>query len=205
MSTVQHPSAKRLPTARIRKGAVQILRPKYDGLQISLRDFLDWEREPDGWKYEWNSGRIEINEINMKNTERFIVQNLLRAFAATPYYANKAEMLPETDCILPSGQMRRPDIAYFTAAQIQDAKRGQNPVPTFVVELISPSDRTYVVDGKLVEYFSNGVVCAWYVYPATQRVHVYTSPKDLHICSDDDRCSAAPALDFSISAQELFA
>jgi Uma2 family endonuclease len=189
---------------RVRNARVHLLRPKYDSMAISLQDFLDWEREADGWKYEWNNGRIEINEQSMKNTERSIVQHILRAFTATQEYANGGELLPETDCLLPSGQMRRPDIAYFTASQIAASKRGENPVPTFVIELISPNDRTLAIDEKLVEYFANGVQCAWYIYPKTGRICIASSSKNLHICSDGDICSAAPALDFLMKAAEFF-
>jgi Uma2 family endonuclease len=196
--------AARPRPSRIRNGALQIVRPKYDGLKMSLRDFLDWQPEADGWKYEWNNGRIEINEHTMKNTERYIALNLLRHFERT-LGALGGGLLPETDCMLPSGQMRRPDLAYFSADQIAEARRGENPVPTFVIELISPTDRTPAVDEKLIEYFTNGVRCAWYIYPTSKRIHIYTSPKDIRICTDTDLCSAAPALDFSLTVEDIFA
>jgi Uma2 family endonuclease len=201
------PRAIPLPkgTARIRKDMVHLSRPKYDGLKMSLRDFLDWEREPDGWKYEWNNGIIEINEVSMRNTERGIVQHIIRAFTKTQAYQSQAELLPETDCLLPSGQVRRPDIAYFTYEQIQASARGEQPVPPFAIELISKNDRVGKVDEKLAEYFASGVLCVWHILPESSRVKVYTSLKDVQICSDEDVCSARPALDFTIRAEEIFA
>lgn len=177
------PRAIPLPkgTARIRKDVVHPSRPKYDGLKMSLRDFLDWEREPDGWKYEWNNGIIEINEVSMRNTERNIADNILFAFEQTPFRKQRRALLPETDCLLPSGQVRRPDIAYFTYEQIQASARGEQPVPPFTIELISKIDGVGKVDEKLAEYFASGVLCGWHILPESRRVKVYTSLKDVQI------------------------
>ena len=124
--------AKTLPTttkARVRKGAVHFSRPKYDGLKISLRDFLDWEREPDGWKYEWNKGIIEINEVSMTIKEQYIVENIILAFEQTSYRKNRDAILPEIDCWLTKERMRRPDLAYFSAEQIRLGKDDVQPFP----------------------------------------------------------------------------
>lgn len=192
-------------TARIRKDAVHLSRPKYDGLKMSLRDFLDWEREPDGWKYEWNNGIIEINEVSMRNTERNIADNILFAFEQTLFRKQRHALLPETDCLLPSGQVRRPDIAYFTYEQIQASACGEQLVPPFTIELISKIDGVGKVDEKLAEYFASGAHCVWHILPESRRVMVYTSLKDVQICSDEDVCSARPALDFTMKADEIFA
>lgn len=148
ISAKRTPRANPLPkgTVRIRKDVVHLSRPKYDGLKMSLRGFLDWEREPGGWKYEWNICIIEINEVSMRNTERNIADNILFAFEQTPFRKQRHALLPETDCLLPNGQVRRPDISYFTYEQIQSSARGEQPVPPFAIELISKNDRVGKVD-----------------------------------------------------------
>lgn len=58
---------------------------------------------------------------------------------------------------------------------------------------------------KLNEYFNAGVQVVWQVIPVTETVKVYTSPKNVTICSDSDICSAAPVLaDFQIPAHQVF-
>jgi Uma2 family endonuclease len=207
MTTLAPKRTRTLPVGktRIRKGAVQFVRPKYDGLKMSLRDFCDWEREADGWKYEWNNGIIEINEVSMTIKEQYIVENIIFAFEQTSYRKNRDAILPEVDCWLTKDRMRRPDLAYFTAEQIRLGKLEAHPVPLFVIELISHYDRDRKLEEKLEEYFAAGVECVWYIRPDSRRVAVYTSLKDIRICSDEDVCSAAPALDFTMRANEIFA
>jgi len=43
--------------------------------------------------------------------------------------------------------MRRPDLAFFSQAQIRVGAGDAEPVPAFVVEIISPSDRAEGGDG----------------------------------------------------------
>lgn len=192
-------------TARVRKSTVYLTRPKYDGLRMSLPEFRQWERESDGWKYEWSNGVIEINEVSMKNTERFIAQNISRAFTQTQAYKERGELFSETDCEFASGQVRCPDLACFAAEQIQVGRLQGQPVPLFVIEIVSKHDKIKAMHDKLDEYFANGVQCVWYIFPDKQRVDLYIAPLNIQICVGETPCSAAPALDFSIKAADIFA
>ncbi|MCU0426836.1 MAG: Uma2 family endonuclease [Candidatus Kapabacteria bacterium] len=192
-------------TARIRKGTVQLSRPKYDGLKISRQDFLEWEREPDGWKYEWNNSIIEINERNMIFQEQYIVANILSAFNATKHYHNGNHLLAEVDCEFSETLIRRPDISYYTKEQIRLGRLNAHPVPEFVIELVSKNDKLRAMHNKITEYFAHGVRCVWYIFPEEKRVDAYTSIKNVQICTDNDVCTTAPVLDFSMSIQEIFA
>ena len=76
----------------------------------------------------------------------------------------------------------------------------------FVIEIISPTDRSVKVEEKVLEYFEAGVKVVWLLFPKTQTVHVYTSPISVIICRGDRVCSAAPVVvDFEIRAEEVFA
>jgi Uma2 family endonuclease len=49
------------------------------------------------------------------------------------------------------------------------------------------------------------VQAIWWVYPLYKEVYVYTSPKTVIICTDDDVLSAAPALpELTMTVAELF-
>lgn len=195
--------------ARIRKGKVEVIPkvPKYDGLRMDWKDFSAWERDTDGWKYEWNNGRIEINEVNMTQKERGIVKAITRQFNQTSAFRRGDEIFSETECEFEAlGTMRHPDLAYFTHEQIQASKRGENPIPPFVIELVSKNDKNTKRYEKLTEYFQVGVKTAWYIYPEQQIVEVYTAPTEVRICTGEMPCSASPALpDFSLTPNQLFA
>jgi Uma2 family endonuclease len=192
-------------TARIRKGVVHLTRPKYDGLKISRKDFDEWLREPDGWKYEWNKGVIEINEVSMTLKEQYIVKNINRAFSRTMAYANGDGIFAEVDCDLTDEQMRRPDLMYLTDEQIRLGRIKSHVIPSFVMEVISPNDQDRKMEQKLDEFFAAGVLCVWYIRPESQRVSVYTSPTSVRICAGEEVCSAIPALEFAMQADEIFA
>ena len=61
------------------------------------------------------------------------------------------------------------------------------------------------VEEKLAEYFKSTVQVVWHIYPENHVVYVYTSRKNVKVCTDDDVCSATPVLpDFEIGVNELF-
>ncbi|MCS7014086.1 MAG: Uma2 family endonuclease [Chloroherpetonaceae bacterium] len=179
-------------------------KPLYDGKKMSLEKFLDFKAE-DGFKYEWNNGFLEAREKMIKAAEFYLVNNLQRAFLNTSAFKQGSALLTESVCPISEGKYRVPDLAVFTKEQIERAKEGEQPVPIFVIELVSESDRMSYYDEKLDEYFSAGVQCVWLILPMRKKVSVFTSPKEVKICTDDDICSAAPAIpDFQISVNQIF-
>ncbi|MDW8466646.1 MAG: Uma2 family endonuclease [Chloroherpetonaceae bacterium] len=171
---------------------------------MSLEKFLDFKAE-DGFKYEWNNGFLEAREKMIKAAEFYLVNNLQRAFLNTSAFKQGSALLTESVCPISEGKYRVPDLAVFTKEQIERAKEGEQPVPIFVIELVSESDRMSYYDEKLDEYFSAGVQCVWLILPMRKKVSVFTSPKEVKICTDDDICSAAPAIpDFQISVNQIF-
>jgi Uma2 family endonuclease len=180
------------------------VKPRYDGKKLSLEKFMDFKAE-DGFKYEWNNGFLEAREKMIKPSEFHLLQNLQRAFTKTALYQAEGELLTEAVCPISEGKYRVPDLAVFSKTQIERAREGELPVPIFIIELVSKSDSLDYYDEKLEEYFSVGVQTVWLVSPSQKKVRVFTSPKEVKICTDDDVCSAAPALpDFTITPNQLF-
>jgi Uma2 family endonuclease len=102
--------------------------------------------------------------------------------------------------------MRRPDIAFLSRAQLDEASKGGDPVPEFMIEVISESDNINKVLAKISEYYKFGAKVVWLIFPEEKQVHVYTSRRDVKICIENDICSAAPVLpEFEISIETLFA
>lgn len=172
-------------------------------LPQTLAEFLDWEPN-DGFKYEWNDGEL-IRFIGMKKKEYYIADILNLLFIEKGYH-KQGMLLAETDVILSGIQMRRPDLAYFTRPQVYEAREGEDVIPEFVIEVISPNDDAEQVEKKIVEYFKAGVRVLWKIMPQSAVIYVYTARKIVKICTDDDVCSAAPVLpNFELTAGALFA
>lgn len=169
----------------------------------TFQGFLNWKPET-RFKYEWNRGRIEKTE-NMKQLEAFIIKALNRLFISTVVFRNGAELLTELDVMTSEDQLRRPDLSFYTEEQIISMKNGKNEIPAFVIEIISPSDNQMRILEKNQEYFQAGVKVIWLIMPSLKQVHIFHSPKQIQICTDDDICSASPVIDdFQITVNQLF-
>jgi Uma2 family endonuclease len=179
-------------------------KPLHDGKSLSLNEFRAWASD-DGFKYEWVDGTLKATTA-MKNRERLLVSRLLRRFAQTKAYQEGGELLPETDTLLaPVNKVRIPDLAFFTRDELLQSEKGDEPIPSFVIEIISPSNTVDEVQTKLADYFNSGVQVVWEIFPKNKSVRIYNSLKTVKICTDDDVCSAAPALpDFTITPNQLF-
>ena len=71
--------------------------------------------------------------------------------------------------ILPNGARLSPDAAWVSPAQ-----RGRrHPLPEFVIELLSPTDRPNVTHKKMLEWIANGVQLGWMIDPRGRNVSIY--------------------------------
>ncbi|QRR03420.1 Uma2 family endonuclease [Dyadobacter sandarakinus] len=181
-----------------------ILRSPSSVLPGSLEAFLQWE-PLDGFKYEWNDGEI-IRFEKMKKKHLFLIRKLQQLFFRTSSFSKGAALIMEQDVMLTGIQLRRPDLAFFSGTQIDNSESSnQEPIPEFVIEVISPNDDAEQVEEKLAEYFLAAVRVVWHIYPENEVVYVYTSRKNVKICTDSDTCSAAPIVpDFEITVEQLF-
>jgi Uma2 family endonuclease len=177
-------------------------------LPRTLAEFQEWE-PTDGFKYEWNDGEI-ITFTGMEKKQLYIYQTLQILFIQKGYWQS-GTLVAEQEVMLTGIQMRRPDVAYFNNEQIQQTKQGIDAIPEFVVEIISGNDNINKVEAKIAEYYKAGaggvpLKVVWLILPEEKVVHIYTSRKQVQICTDDDICSAKPVLpDFEISVNALFA
>lgn len=172
------------------------------GIPMSKQRFLNWNPD-DGFLYEFADG-LAIPTDAMKNVERPIIQKILRKFTQTLAYQQMGEILPETKCWLTDERMRIPDAAFFTSSQIQESADDQHPVPTFVIEIISPSDKVKPVEQKILEYFNAGVQVVWHIHPALRMVRVFTSTRQNMTFFENDAFNAAPAIpDLQLMVNEL--
>lgn len=170
---------------------------------ITLTDFRKrYGSREDGFKYEFNKGRVEKYKSNINAQHAHIIRNLNRRFAKTSAYTAGSELIAEMDQLTGVDQQRRPGISLWSDAKIRTA---DERVSEFVIEIISLTDKHEDIVVKRREYFRAGVRVAWYISPADQTVSVYLSPTDVTVCEGPALCSAAPVLpDFTMSAAEVF-
>jgi Uma2 family endonuclease len=174
-------------------------------LPKTFAEFEQWQ-PADGYKYEWNDGEVIIFE-KMKKKHLHLIRILQQLFYKTTAFHDGGAFIMEQDVMLTGIQMRRPDLAFFSGKQIDDTQKSEDdePIPEFVIEVISPSDDAEKVESKVIEYFKAGVQVVWNIFPEVKTVYVYTSRKTVKICTDNDICSAYPIIpDFEISVDNLF-
>lgn len=156
-------------------------------------------------RFEFVEGRV-IEKEGMKQNEFFIARFLTKLFNKTKAFENDDYLGSELDSYINDKRKRIPDIAYFTAEQIQNARKGQRFNTSFAIEILSPNDSFQDVAEKILDYFSAGTKFVWYILPKQEQIYVYTSPTDVKILKGDDICSAVPVLsDFSFAVKEMFA
>jgi len=177
------------------------VRSKPISLELFLLRYADME---DGFKYEWNNGFVEkTTAINQEQSTIFLL--LSRLFCKTKAFEAYGGLTAETDMMTSKVQLRKPDISFYSGAQIKKMKKRQNQIPQWVAEVISESDNINRVEAKLDEYFAAGVKIVWHIFPVSKKVYVYTAPDKVTICMGKTICSGAPVLpDFELSAKELF-
>ncbi|MBI5913958.1 MAG: Uma2 family endonuclease [Bacteroidetes bacterium] len=160
----------------------------------------------DGYKYEWTDGQVEKTKSTMNQTQLFVWHNLSRLlWKLSQTDKTIGSLSAETDTFLSDKIHRRPDMAYFSIAQMKAAVGGKPQIPAFVVEVISPNDNINRVNRKVSEYFDAGVSVLWHIFPELKEVYVFESGQRATICRDDDVCTAEKAIPgFSITANDIF-
>ena len=172
------------------------------GIPMSKQRFLNWSPD-DGFLYEFDNG-IAIPTDGMKKEERYLVRNVQRALQKTKAFLDGGFMFEESEVWVTDNQKRIPDMAYFTDSQIKQSTEAE-PIPTFVIEIISPTDKVKSVESKVIEYFAAGVQVVWHIHPALRMVRVFTSSRQNVTCFENDSFTAAPVIpDLQLTVEELF-
>ncbi len=158
----------------------------------------------DRYKYEWVNGQVEKTLRSMDKTQLYILNNLTNFFIQLKLAKSlTGNLIAEGDTFF-AGQHRRPDIAYYTEAQIQAARRNEDVHPDFVIEVISKKDQAEKLVEKMNDYWAAGVKVIWQIYPGNKQIHVYKG-KQMTVCTGDDLCSAEPVVEgFVLAVREVF-
>lgn len=174
---------------------------------LTVAEFELWLLEQSDFadkRYEFVDGRI-IEKQGMKQDELFIARFLAKLFYKTEAFKNDDYLGSEVDSYINDKRKRIPDIAYFTASQIIDARKGKRLNTFFAIEILSPNDNFQDVAEKIQDYFEAGAKLVWYILPKQEQIYAYTAPTKVQILRGEDICSAEPVLsDFSFVVKDMF-
>ncbi len=187
----------------LKETSITALKPaKVLPIRLTLEDFYaQYDSVEDGFKYEFNNGIIERTNA-MKFNELYIYSNLLFVFYQTTAFQKRDIFVAELNQKTALKKIRKPDIAYIKAENI---KTNRDVMSEFVVEIISDNEEKNHVSRKIREYFNAGAKVLWIISPEFEMVEVYTSPKDVKICTGDDVCSATSVIEgFELTATDVF-
>ena len=159
----------------------------------------------DGFKYEWVDGYVEQTPSTMNTEQIYILRNLRRFFTNLDAKNNISGILEaEIDSYF-DGNYRKPDIAFLTDSQIEEAKNKTKIVPQFIIEIISTHDQVNRLQKKMDDYDRAQVAVVWHIFPLLKKIHVYNG-KQMTVCREDDICSAEPVIKgFKMTVNEIFA
>ncbi len=167
-----------------------------------------YSNRSDKFKYEWVKGFPIITKHTMEKYQFFILRNL-RDFADNLRKNNRFNgyFEGEFNLFFDADVNRKPYMFYFTQEQADDISLGGNPIPAFIIEVISNTDQlNYMID-KMNDYRSAGVKVIWHIFTTKNEVHVYsgTDLTTMSVCKNDAVCSAAPVLpQFALSVTDIF-
>lgn len=104
--------------------------------------------------------------------------------------------------------VRGPDVAFLSARREKETENERPYIPgapDLAIEVLSPSDRTSEVLGKVSDYLAAGCRLVWVVSPASEQVSVFRSPFAPRVLARGDTLDGEDVLPgFRVSLAELF-
>ena len=168
---------------------------------ITLEEFMKGDYE----SYEYVKG--ELISMSMPTMEHGGISSNIDILLGTyvrQHQLGRVYIAETTFSIGSSG--RKPDVAFVSQGRIPENIRQASPVPPdLAVEVVSPSDAFYDVQGKAFEYLDAGTKMVWVIDPVSKTVTVYRSRNDIKILTRNQTLTGEDVIEgFSCSVAELF-
>ena len=175
----------------------------YSGMPITEDELMRLPR--DGRKWEMEDGRL--TEVPTQFGHDEIGFNIILLIG--PYTRGHGIGTTGQDGFrMANGNVRAPDVSFTRTERIPGGRPGSgfgSVAPDLCVEIISPSERSADIAGKLQDYFDSGASLVWHVFPETHSVIVWTSPTEARTLNADDVLDAGGILPgFSCRVADLF-
>ncbi|MBV9852708.1 MAG: Uma2 family endonuclease [Armatimonadetes bacterium] len=172
--------------------------------KMTFEDYLRLPR--DGRKYEYVDG--EAKEVPT-NYEHDVIGAIIIGLL-TPHAKGRGYLtLSQAGFRMTGGNLRIPDAGFTRKERLPGGKPVQyfpDFAPDLCIEVVSPSEDRQDMTRKIEEYFNGGAQLVWHVFPAAQKVVVYTSPTDAKEYAAEDELSGGDLLPgFTCRVADLFA
>ncbi len=100
---------------------------------------------------------------------------------------------------LPNSAFRSPDAAWIKLERWDTLSPSQKQkfiplCPDFVIELLSPSERTSAIQEKMLEYLANGTQLGWLINRKSQQVEIYRPSQEIEVIKFPDSLSGEAVL-----------
>lgn len=115
----------------------------------------------------------------------FVQQQLL--FFILLNYRNQYEVLPELNILL-NGTKYVPDLAIYPkgALNFKQNETTLDDIPSAAVEILSGQQPIQTLINKMEVYLAAGVQSYWLVVPALKTIHIFHSPHESMVFSQND-------------------
>ncbi len=135
--------------------------------------------EPAGSRYELSEGELIVTPSPnyFHNEIRDRLNGLLNSFVRSRKLGG---VISEMDFKLAGETVRRPDVAFISAARLRNIDMEQVPfpvVPDLVVEIVSKNDRADDLNLKVAQYLEAGAKGVWLFFPKTRQAYRYLPGK----------------------------
>lgn len=143
---------------------------------LTITDYAALD-EPAGVRYELSEGELIVspspNYLHNRIRDRFNVRLL-------PFVEARGlgSVISEMDFQLSEDTVRRPDVAFISAARLEGIDLEHVPLPLapdLAIEIVSPSDRAADLLLKVAQYLAAGTKAVWLFYPKTRLAYHYLS------------------------------
>lgn len=171
------------------------------------QDVLDVDRE-EGKLCELIDGVLVEKAVGFK--EAFLATELISILHPFVKSADLGLVLGADGTVeLFPGQVRIPDVAFYSWAKLPGRKLPDDPIPEVVpdlaVEVLSKSNTKGEMFAKLKDYFFAGVRQVWYVNPASETVEVFTGVEKSTVFAKADTLTGGDVLPgFTLPLADLF-
>lgn len=164
----------------------------------NIRDLSDAEimRLPDdGRKYELVDGEWKPVPTNLRHDA--IVAFL--CFLLFPFTRGRGVLCGSQAGfrMAPGGNLRSPDVSFTRKERLPN---GQVPdgfgdaAPDLCIEIISPSEERSDMERKVCEYFANGALQVWHLFPERQQLRLFRSAENSVMLGPDDEAHGGDLL-----------
>jgi Uma2 family endonuclease len=145
---------------------------------LTVKDYLALE-EPACTRYELSEGELVVTPCPnfFHNKKRDRINARMAEFVDR---RKLGEVVSEMDFRLRGETVRRPDVAFISAARLKDLDLEKVPLataPDLAIKVVSENDRAHDLLVKVVQYLAAGTKAVWLFYPDTRLAYRYLPGK----------------------------